>query len=311
MMTKVYSLAHYLPPEKEVVGLRRPIADDPVGPSGLVLGPTRDALSRAGLQEADLELILFATMTPDVTFPGSACFLHQQLACGTIGALDIRAQCAGFLFGLLIADGFIRAGKYEKILLAAAEVHSSGLDYSESGKQVAQLFGDGAGAAMVGRNTDGAGLEAIACHSDGRLFERFWCEYPASRHHPVRIEAEQFRAGRHFPSIDFDFVAGFGRERLPAVIQEVVEQAAVSTDNVDVFIVSHVLPEVVESSAKALGIPASKLIDAGCRHGHLSAAALPVALSEAITEGKVGTGARVCLAACGAGFAWGAALLSL
>jgi 3-oxoacyl-[acyl-carrier-protein] synthase-3 len=268
-------------------------------------------LVRAGLGENDIEMIVFATMTPDVTFPGAACFLQDRLECGTVGALDVRAQCAGFLFGLMIADGFIRVGRYARILLAAAEVHSPGLDYSERGARVAALYGDGAGAAILSGTGEGVGLQAIACHTDGRLYDRFWCEYPASRHHPVRIEAEQFHAGRHFPTLDFDLVARFGREHLPAVVREVLDRASVRVDEVDCFVLSHILPEVVDDSARALGVPASKLIDAGRRHGHLTAAALPVALSEALHVGKVGAGTRVCLAACGAGFAWGAALLTL
>jgi 3-oxoacyl-[acyl-carrier-protein] synthase-3 len=311
MTTGILSLAHHLPPEQEIVGVRRPIVEEPVGPSALVLGPTRDALARAGLTEGEIEFIIFATMTPDVTFPGAACFLQHQLQCGTIGALDIRAQCAGFLFGLMVADGFLRAGKYERILLAAAEVHSSGLDYTERGARVAALYGDGAAAVVLGRDGEGRGLQAVVCHTDGRLYDRFWCEYPASRHHPVRVEVEQFRAGRHFPTLDFDVVAGFGREHLPAVVREVLARASARADEVDFYLLSHILPEVVESSAATLGIPASKLIDAGRRHGHLTAATLPLALSEARSEGRIGDGARVCLAACGAGFAWGAALLTL
>jgi len=311
MTTRVLGLAHHLPADKEVVGVRRPIAEEPGGPSALVEGPTREALTQAGLAEGDLDFIIFATMTPDVTFPGSACFLQDRLECGTIGALDVRAQCAGFLFGLMIADGFLRVGRYQRILLAAAEVHSPGLDYSEEGAPVAALYGDAATATLLGSDGTSRGLEAVVCHTDGRLYDRFWCEYPASRHHPVRIEIEHFRAGKHFPKLDFDVVARFGREHLPTVVREVLDRASTTVDAVDCFVLSHILPGVAQDSAAALGVPESKLIDAGCRHGHLTAATLPLALSEARNEGKIDDGARICLATCGAGFAWGAALLTL
>jgi 3-oxoacyl-[acyl-carrier-protein] synthase III len=311
MTTRILGLGHHLPAEQEIVGVRRPIVPEAVGPSTLVLGPARDALGQAGLTEGDIELIIFATMTPDVTFPGSACFLQNQLACGTVGALDIRAQCAGFLFGLMVADGFLRVGKYERILLAAAEVHSSGLDYSERGARVARLYGDGAAATLLGRDGKGRGLQAVVCHTDGRSYDRFWCEYPASRHHPTRMRLEEFRERRHFPTLDFDAVTAFGREHLPAVVREVLARASARAEEVDCYILSHILSEVVEESAAALGIPESKLIDSGRRHGHLTAATLPLALSEARSEGTIGEGARVCLATCGAGFAWGAALLTV
>jgi 3-oxoacyl-[acyl-carrier-protein] synthase III len=311
MTTKILGLGHHLPPEQEIVGVRRPILEEAVGPSTLVVGPVRDALAQAGLSEGDIEFIIFATMTPDVTFPGSACFLQNQLACGTIGAVDIRAQCAGFLFGLMVADGFLRVGKYERVLLAAAEVHSSGLDYSDRGARVAALYGDGAAAAVLGRDDEGRGLQAVVCHTDGRPYNSFWCEYPASWHHPTRMTAKDFREGRHFPTLDFELVAAFGREHLPAAVEEVLARGSAGADDVDCYFLSHIFPEVVDDSAAALGIPGSKLINAGRQHGHLTAATLPLALSEARSEGRVGEGSRVCLAACGAGFAWGAALLTL
>ena len=250
-------------------------------------------------------------MTPDVTFPGAACYFQDKLGCGTVGALDIRAQCAGFLYGLMIADGFLAAGTYRRIVLAAGEVHSSGLDYSDRGMRVASLYGDGAAVAVLGSGTDAAGLRAVVCHADGRHHERFWCEYPASRQHPLRITVEDMRAGRHYPSLDFEAVAEFGRRHLPEVIGEALARAGAGRDDVDCFVLSHVLPDVAEATAGVLGIPSSRWIDAGAVHGHLTAASLPVALSEAVRAGTLGKGARVCLASCGAGFAWGAALLTL
>ncbi len=311
MATSILGLAHALPPAQPLGGVRRPIATEPGGPSDLALAPARTALAQSGIGVEDVDFVIFATMTPDVTFPGAACFFHDKLGCGTIGALDIRGQCAGFLMALMVADGFLTAGVYRRILLAAAEVHSSGLDYSERGIRVAALYGDGAAAAVLGRADGDAGLEAVICHTDGRCHDRFWCEYPSSRQHPIRITVEDFRAGKHFPTMDFEFVERFGLEHLPAVVREVLARAGTTADSVDCFILSHILPEVVDGAAKALAIPQAKLLAAGARDGHLTAAALPVALSEAITTGRLGPGARVCLATCGAGFTWGAAVLTL
>jgi 3-oxoacyl-[acyl-carrier-protein] synthase-3 len=311
MPTTLEGLAHHLPPPRAVGAVRRPIATEPVGPSDIAQAPAREALRQAGMGVEDVELIIFATMTPDVTFPGSACYFQDKLGCGTVGALDIRGQCAGFLYGLMIADGFLAAGTYRRIVLAAGEVHSSGLDYSDRGLHIASLYGDGAAVVVLKNGRDTAGVRAVVCRADGRHHERFWCEHPASRQHPLRITVEDMRAGRHYPSLDVEAVAEFGRRHLPEVIGEALARAGAGRQDVDCFVLSHILPSVVESTAGALGVPSSRWIDAGAAHGHLTAASLPVALSEAVRTGRLGKGARVCLASCGAGFTWGAALLTL
>jgi 3-oxoacyl-[acyl-carrier-protein] synthase-3 len=311
MPSRILGLAHHLPEAQVVGGVSRPIQTEPAGPSDLAVAATADALARSSTSLTEVDFIIFATMTPDVTFPGSACFLQDKLGCDTIGALDIRGQCAGFLMSLMIADGFLSAGTYRRILLAAAEVHSSGLDYSDRGLELALRYGDGSGVAILGYDEQPGGIEAVVCHTDGRHYDRFWCEHPASRQHPTRLTVENYRQGRHFPAIDAEAVQTFGAEHLPAVIREALQEASTSAEQVDCFILSHIFPEVAERSAAALSLPSSKLVVAGATEGHLTAASLPVALSKALQDGRLGSGARVCLAACGAGFAWGAALLTL
>ena len=310
MPTALLGLAHHLPPTQRVGSVQRPIFTDPGGPSDLAVPAAHQALAEAGIDAEAIELVIFATMTPDVTFPGSACYFQDKFGLGTVGALDVRGQCAGFLMGLMIADDYLRAGLYATVLLAAGEVHSSGLDYSEGGEPLARLYGDGAAVAVLGARS-GGGLESVVCHSDGRHYERFWTEYPSSRQHPLRITVDDLRAGKHFPRIDREHAEHFAVEHMPAVVDEALAAAAVTADRIDCFIFSHVLPGAVERSAAALRIPAGRLIDAGVTHGHLTAAALPVALSEARAAGRLGPGARVCLAACGAGYAWGAAVWSI
>ncbi len=310
MASTILGLGHHLPAEAERAGVRRAIAVEPVGPSTLAVPAASGALAQAGLTPADIDFIIFATMTPDVTFPGAGCFFQDQIGCGTVGALDVRAQCAGFIFGLSIADQFVRAGVYDRVLVIGAEVHSSGLDYSDRGAATARLFADGAGVALVG-NQRQPGIRAIALHTDGRQHDRFWCEYPSSRQHPARMTTDDFRARKHFLAIDLDAVRRFGEQSLPAVIREVLQAADTTPEQVDHFIVAHLLPEVAESTAKTLGIGRDRLSVPSAVHGHLTAAALPVALSEAVGSGRLGVGATVCLAACGAGFAWGAAVVTL
>lgn len=260
---------------------------------------------------AEVDFIIFATMTPDVTFPGAGVYLQHELGCGTTGALDIRAQCAGFIYSLAVADRFVHSGSHRRVLVAGGEVHSSGLDYSDAGSAVARLYGDGAGVAVVGPAAGTRGVRAVTMHADGRRHRQFWCEYPASRQHPIRVTVDDIRAGRHFPKIDFDEVRNFALEAMPAVIDETLAKADMRAERIDHWILSCVLPEVASDVGERLGVPEDKLDVPSARHGHLTAAALPVALSEALIKGTVAKGAVVGLAACGAGFAWGAAIVEL
>ena len=311
MASAVVGVGHHLPAVVDCAGVRRPIAVEPVGPSTLALPAATHALERAGLSADAVTFIVFATMTPDVTFPGAGCLFQHEMGCGTVGALDLRAQCAGFVFGLSIADQFVRAGSYAPVLVVGAEVHSAGLDYSEQGAALARLFGDGAGAVVVARNGGGAGIRSAVMHTDGRHHDRFWCEYPASRQHPTRMTVENFRQGKHFPAVDLDAVRRFGEEAVPAVIHEDLQAADMKAAQIDRFIIGHLLPEVAEHVGNTLGLTPARLNNPAARHGHLTAAALPVALSEDIAGGQLGSGTTVCLAAAGAGFAWGAAVVTL
>jgi len=309
MRTALLGLGHHLPPLGDAAGVSRPIAETG-GTSDLARPAAEAALARAGASIDEVDFIVFATMTPDVTFPGAACFFQHKLACGTIGSLDIRAQCAGFLFGLSVADQFIRLGTYRRVLLVAAEVMSPGIEYSEQRAPVARLFGDGAAAVVLGPAGGDAGLRSVVIHADGRNYDRFWCEYPSSRQHPVRMTLEDFRQGRHFPSLDFERVRQFGAATLPAVIDESLAAAGVKRDRIDRFVVGHVFPDVVDQVAEQMGI-STKMLNPSREHGHLVAASVPVSLSAAVAAGEIGPGATVCMAACGAGFTWGAAVVQL
>ncbi len=143
----------------------------------------------------------------------------------------------------------------------------------------------------------------------GASYDRFWIEYPSSRQHPLRVTVENLRAGTHYPKLDREPIEAFALAQLPAVVREACERAGASLAQIDTFILSHVFPGVAERCAQSLGLASDAWIDAGAAHGHLTAATLPVALSEALASGRIGGGARVCLAACGAGAAWGAAVL--
>ncbi|HEX7601653.1 MAG TPA: 3-oxoacyl-ACP synthase, partial [Polyangiaceae bacterium] len=162
---------------------RRYIEHSGIGASDLAVPASEMALEHAKLKKSDIDAIIFATLSPDHNFPGAGCFLGHKLGMPGIPALDVRNQCSGFLYGLSIADAWVRAGVYKNVLLVGSEVHSTGVEFTDRGRDVAVLFGDGAGAAIIGAATkEGQGLKSIKLHADGSGAKDLWTEAPASNH---------------------------------------------------------------------------------------------------------------------------------
>jgi len=280
----------------ELTGVtRRHHADDGHGPSDLAREAALAALAGAGLAPADVDLIVFATMTPDVAFPGSGCYLQDKLGCRTVGALDVRAQCAGFLFALATADRFVRAGAAGRVLVACAEVHSTALDYTPRAAAVTPYFGDGAGALVLGAAPE-PGVLAAVLHSDPDGLERFWCE---------------FRAGRHYYQLDPGAVHPQARAALAGAAHEVLERAGVPADRVALFLVHYLDARVAREAAEAARLPRERVVATAEAAGHIAAAGIPIALADALAAGRVGKGDLVCGLAFGAGMSWGGGLLRL
>lgn len=286
----------------------RHYAPDGQGPSDLAKPAAEAALQEAGLEPRDVDFLIFATMTPDVTFPGAGCFLQHKLGCDTIGALDLRAQCAGFIFALDVAEQFIRAGAYERVLIAAGDVHSTGLDFSPGGESTTPLFGDGAAALLLG--SEGDGLVEVVIHTDASELERFWCEFPSSRRRPTRILEEDIRLGRHYPKIDAEFVKRDGGERIHGAVDEVLSNSGVRAQQVRRFFLQHVYRDAAITAARSLGVTDRSTIG-GLDDGHIASASLAISLSRARSAGEVHDGDLVCLATAGAGMNSAAALLRL
>ena len=285
-------------------------ADDGQGPSRLAAQAAQRALAAAGLGPEAVDLIVFATMTPDIGFPGSGCFLQDQLGCRTVGAIDVRGQCAGFLVALATGDRFVRAGKAERVLVAGAEVHSAALDFSPRGAAVTPYFGDGAGVVVLGASAE-PGVLATTLHADPDGLERFWCEFPASRHLPSRMDIEAFRAGRHFYQLDAERMHPQAERVLPEVIGEALERAGVAREEVALFLVHYLDHRVARRAGRAAGITDERIVATAEAAGHMAAAGIPVALADALAAGRVRGGDIVCAAAFGGGMAWGAAVLRL
>jgi 3-oxoacyl-[acyl-carrier-protein] synthase-3 len=289
---------------------RRHFVEPGVAPSDLAREASLDALAAAGLTAEDVDLIIFATMTPDIAFPGSGCFLQDKLACRTVGALDVRAQCAGFLFALVTADRYVRSGKAKRVLVAGGEVYSTALEMAPRAAAVTPIFGDGAGIAIVGAG-ERAGILGATLHSDPGDLERFWCEFPASRNVPARMDLEAFHAGRHFYRLEAERVHPQAEGALGAVVREVLEHAGVATGDVALWVMHYFDHRVARRVADQLGLPAERVVATAETAGHIGGAGLPIAIADAVAAGRVGPGDLVCGAAFGAGMAWGAAVIRL
>lgn len=307
-------LAKLMPTTNEWIvqrtGIReRRYVEGNVGASDLALPAVHAALERAQRKVSDVDAILFATLSPDVNFPGSGCFLADKLGLRGVPALDVRNQCSGFLYSLSVADAWIRAGVYENVLVVGSEVHSTGLDFTERGRDVAVLFGDGAGAVLVGKSTrDDQGVLSIALHADGAGAQSLWVEAPASRVMP-RLSKEMLDEGRHYPKMDGKAVFRAATDKMPEVAHEVLAKAGLAPSDVDLFVPHQANMRINQMVGAKLGIPEERTVHNIERYGNTTAATIPIGLSEAWAEGRLSPGTRVLLAAFGAGFTWAGAVV--
>ncbi len=290
---------------------RRYIEHSGIGASDLALPASKMALEHAGLTAKDVDAIIFATLSPDHNFPGSGCFLGDKLGLPGVPALDVRNQCSGFLYGLSVADAWVRAGVYEHVLLVGAEVHSTGIELNDRGRDVAVLFGDGAGAAIIGAAKEpGQGLKSLEIHADGSGAKELWLEAPASAYDP-RLTKEMIDEGKHFPAMNGKQVFRWATEKMPEVARSVMDAAKVTAADIDLFVPHQANLRINQFVGQKLGIPESKTVTNIEKYGNTTAATIPLGLSEAWREGRCKRGSNVLFAAFGSGFTWGAAVITL
>jgi 3-oxoacyl-[acyl-carrier-protein] synthase-3 len=280
----------------------------------------RGALERAGMEAGELDCIVLATLSPDHFFPGTGVFLQRQLGLAGIPCLDVRNQCTGFIYGLSVADAWIRAGAYRRVLLVGVEIHSAGLDVSTSGRGTAVLFGDGAGVAVLGpADGDGGGdgsasgrkdrgVLSVKIHADGEHAEKLWTDAPGCAHQPF-IDEELMEDRRHVPKMEGREVFKHASRRMPEAVHEVLADAGESLEDVAMVIPHQANLRISQSVQKALGLPDDRVYNNIQRYGNTTAASIPIALHEAVEEGRIADGDLVCLTAFGSGFTWGAALM--
>jgi 3-oxoacyl-[acyl-carrier-protein] synthase-3 len=271
----------------------------------------RQALQRASLTAQDVDCIIFATLSPDVDMPASACLLQDRLGVGGMPAFDVRNQCSGFLYGLAVADKFIKTGTYERILLVGAEVHSTGIDLTTRGREVAVIFGDGAGAVVIGPEADARrGVLTTHLHADGRFAQKLWLESPGSRERP-RLTEEMIDGPepRIFPRMEGRYVFRHAVTRFPEVIREALTACGLCENDISLLIPHQANLRISQIVAMDLGLTEERVFNNIDRYGNTTAGSIPIALDEALEAGRIRDGDLVCLAAFGAGFTWASALI--
>ena len=279
-----------------------------VGASELAEHAARQALAEAGRSVEEVDMILFATLSPDLNFPGSGCLLGARLGIPGVPAMDVRTQCTGFLYSLATADSMVRSGMARCVLVVGAEVHSSGLDLSTRGRDVSVLFGDGAGAAVVTATDGPSMLVDHELHADGRYAEILMVEAPASRLTP-RLTPEMLQEGRHYPSMDGKAVFKHAVEKLPKLVHSILERNGYTLDDVALLVPHQANMRINELVARHLALPPERVMHNIQKYGNTTAASIPIALHEAVQEGRVRSGDLVLLAGLGAGLTWGASLV--
>jgi len=275
----------------------RYLAEPGATASELGLTAARRALEMAGVDGSEIDLIIVATSTPDFIFPSTACLIQGQLGNKGATAFDVQAVCSGFVYALGIADKFISSGSHKKALVIGTEVFSRILDWNDRGTCV--LFGDGAGAVVL-EASDTPGILATALHADG--------SQSGILNVPGQICSGQV-TGDPFLRMDGPAVFKFAVRVLADVAEEVCATAGIRSSEVDWLIPHQANIRIIDATGRKLGIDRNKVIVTVDRHGNTSAASVPLALDEAVRDGRIQRGQKVLLEGVGGGFTWGAALL--
>lgn len=283
--------------------------DDGMVPSDLGVEACERALQAAGRSASDIDLLIVGTLSPEHFFPGTAFFMQRRLQLGHTPVIDLRNQCTGFLVGLELARTMIESGRYQRALVCGVEIHSRAIDISNRGRDMAVLFGDGAGAVVVEADQNPErGILATKMYADGRHAERLWVEAPMVAHNPY-VTASMLEEGRHFPKMDGKHVFKHAVQYLPAVIKEVLEPLHLTPREVDKWLFHQANLRINEHVAQSMGIAPERAPYNIDRYGNCSAASIPMLLAECMADGRVKTGDLVCMAAFGSGYTWASALV--
>ncbi len=271
----------------------------------------RIAIERAGIQTEEIELILFATLSPDYYFPGSGVLVQELLEIPTCPAMDIRNQCSGFIYALSTADQFIKTGMYKNILVIGSENHSGALDMTTRGRGVSVIFGDGAGAAVITREENPErGVLSSHLHSEGKFAEELSLIGPSTnRWVPEILEANDPSDESYFPFMNGQLVFKNAVVRFSEVIMEGLQANKLSPEAIDMLIPHQANLRISQFVQKKFGLQDHQVYNNIQHYGNTTAGSIPIALTEAWEEGQVKEGDLLVLAAFGSGFTWGSAII--
>ncbi len=270
------------------------------------------AIERSGIAPVDIDFVVFATLSPDYYFPGPGVLVQRDLGLRTVGALDVRNQCSGFVYGLSVADQYIKTGMYKNILVIGSEVQSTGLDMTDRGRGVSVIFGDGAGAAVLSREEDVTkGILSTHLHSEGQHAEELVVKAPGMGGRWITdiIADNDPDDESYFPYMNGQFVFKNAVVRFSEVINEGLEANNLQVSDIDMLIPHQANLRISQFIQKKFKLDDDKVFNNIQKYGNTTAASIPIALTEAWEQGKIKSGDIVVLAAFGSGFTWGSVII--
>jgi 3-oxoacyl-[acyl-carrier-protein] synthase-3 len=270
---------------------------------------TQKALEKANMEASDIDFIVFATITPDYFFPGSGVLLERELGLETTPSLDIRNACSGFIYALSVADQFIKTGMYKNVLVIGGEIQSTALDLTTRGRSTAVIFGDGVGAALLTASAE-PGILSTHLHADGRFAEELYVKDPGSSRPREERQPEQILdTSTYKVYMNGNLVFKHAVVRFQEVIQEALQANDMNKEDIDLLIPHQANLRISNYLQQKLGLADEKIYNNIMRYGNTTAGSIPIAMSEAVEEGRITSGDVVCLAAFGSGFTWASALI--
>lgn len=280
-----------------------------VSTTDLAVYACENAIAEAGIDKSEIDCLLFATLSPDHDFPGAACFLQPKLGLSEIPAIDIRQQCSGYLYAMSVADAFIKVGQYKTILVVGAEIHSKGLDKTTRGRDVAVLFGDGAGAVIMRRTEvkdaqKDSHVWSTHLFSEGAHARDLWLEAPGMGLGPDRMNIQMIEQLKHYPAMNGKKVFAHATRRMCESMKLALDKNNLKVEDVDLFLFHQANMRINQYVAKELGISEDKVFNTIQKYGNTTAATIPIGMCEAVKAGKLKKGSLVASAVFGSGFTW-------
>jgi len=287
---------------------RHSVGDQCLGPADLGAIAAKKALDKSNTNKEDIDFVIFATSTPDYYVPGSGALFQEKMGLNTIGVLDIRQGCSGFVYALTVADQFIKSGNYKNILVIGAEVQTTQLDFDNEGRGTAILFGDGATAALVCPSVDDSGILSSHLHSEGKFVSELGTEYPSSKYKDI-ITVDNVKNRDHHIHMNGREVFKHAVRRFPEVILEGLTYNDLKLEDIALIIPHQANLRITQAVQKKLDAPDNKIFSNIHKYGNTTAASVGIALCEALEQKRVERGDTIVLVAFGAGFQWGSIVL--